>query len=80
MSGSEAVGQPPTGFGYSYWFTCTECDGRVEVDADLFELQCTGQADYSVCACGTCFSMARPSSPLCRDHPGLGVRRLATRC
>jgi hypothetical protein len=64
MSGSEAVDQPPTGFGYSYWFTCTGCRRRVEVEAELFELQCTGQADFSVCACGTAVDVTDQSPTL----------------
>lgn len=64
MSGSEAVDQPPTGFGYSYWFTCVGCGGRVEVEADLFELQCTGQADFSVCACSTAVDVTDQSPTL----------------
>lgn len=54
MSGTEAVDQRLTGFGYDYWFTCTECSGRVRIGAELYELQCVRQAEFTVCAlCGT---------------------------
>ena len=66
MSGIEPIDQPPTGFGYSYWFSCPGCRGRVEVTADLFELQCIGQAEFSVCACGTDVDVT-DQSPTLRD-------------
>lgn len=69
MSGSGAADQPLTGFGYGYWFACggSGCGGRVEIEGELFELQCTGQADYSVCAsCGTVVDV-RDQSPTRRN-------------
>ncbi|MCB9441117.1 MAG: hypothetical protein H6523_12825 [Mycolicibacterium sp.] len=59
------VDQPPTGFGYSYWFICTGCGRRVEIDADLYELQCTCQAEHSVCACGTPIDITEETPTLC---------------
>ena len=50
MSGSDAVDQPLTGFGYNYWFDCTGCDARVCIEAEQYELQCTSQAEFTVCA------------------------------
>lgn len=53
MSPSKFVDQPLTGFGYSYWFTCTGCGRRVNIAADVYELQCTSRAGRSACECGT---------------------------
>jgi hypothetical protein len=73
MSGTEAVDQPPTGFGYTYWFACTGCGGRVEIGADLFELQCTSQADFSVCTCGTAVDVTA-QSPTLRDTDDIALQ------
>ncbi|WP_326546486.1 hypothetical protein QGN32_23160 [Mycolicibacterium sp. ND9-15] len=73
MSGIDPVEQPLTGFGYSYWFVCTGCDGRVEIDADLFELQCTGQASHSICSCGTAIDISA-QSPTLRDVNDLALQ------
>ena len=54
MPERSVMDQPPVGFGYSYWFQCIGCGGRVDIEAGLFELQCASQADYSVCgSCGS---------------------------
>lgn len=78
VSGNDLVEQPLTGFGYSYWFVCTGCEGRVEIEADLFELQCTGQASYSVCSCGTAIDISA-QSPTLRDvnDPALQINSVA---
>jgi hypothetical protein len=44
--------QPLTGFGYEYWFACTGCGTRVNIAAELYELQCTNRAGFSACSCG----------------------------
>jgi hypothetical protein len=55
----EFVEQPLTGFDYSYWFDCVDCGTRVNIAADLYELQTTGtptrrRAESSRCGrCGT---------------------------
>jgi hypothetical protein len=51
----EYVEQPWTGFDYSYWFECAVCGTRVNIAADLYELQTTEtptrrRADFSRCA------------------------------
>lgn len=67
MSGSYAVDQPLTGFGYDYWFDCTSCGARVRIEAELYELQCTCQAEFTVCAsCGTTVDITT-QSPALRD-------------
>jgi hypothetical protein len=73
MSAIEPVDHPPTGFSYSYWFSCTGCRGRVEVNGDLFELQCTGQADFSVCACGTAVDVT-DQSPTLRNTEDIALQ------
>jgi hypothetical protein len=61
MTGDEAVEQPRVGFSYSFWFKCTQCDSRVEVDSELYELQSTGRAGYSMCTpCGAELDIRRP--------------------
>jgi hypothetical protein len=53
------VEQPLTGFDYSYWFDCVTCGTRVNIAADLYELQTVHTstrpaADFSRCGrCGT---------------------------
>lgn len=65
------VEQQLVGFGYNYWFDCVTCHGRVEVEAELFELQCTSRADYSVCeSCGAAVDV-RKQSPTNRDPKGI---------
>ena len=55
------------GFGYDYWFTCVDCGGRVRIDAELYELQCCGRAEPSVCAsCSTEVDVTQ-QSPTLRD-------------
>jgi hypothetical protein len=55
----EFVEQPLAGFDYSYWFNCVACGTRVNIAADLDELQTTEtrtrrRADFSRCGqCGT---------------------------
>lgn len=67
MSGSDAVDQPLTGFGYDYWFDCTGCPARVCIVADLYERQCTSQAEFTVCtSCGTAVDITK-QSPTLRD-------------
>lgn len=67
MPGSEVVDQPLTEFGYDYWFACVGCDSRVRIEAGLYELQCTSQADFTVCAsCGTTVDITQ-QSPTLRD-------------
>lgn len=67
MSERLVVDQPSVGFGYPYWFQCTGCDRRVDIEAGLFELQCTSQADYSVCAsCGAAVDVTQ-QTPTIRD-------------
>lgn len=53
VSHRDLVDQPLIGFGYSYWFVCAACEGRVEIPADLYALQCTEQAVFTACECGT---------------------------
>jgi hypothetical protein len=53
----EFVEQPLTGFDYSYWFDCVACGTRVNISADLYELQTTQTStrpasDFS--RCGEC--------------------------
>lgn len=65
MSGDEVADQPLTGFGYDYWFTCTGCNGRVRIEADRYELQCTGQAEFTACtACGVTVDITQQSLTL----------------
>lgn len=57
MDELEVAEQPLTGFDYSYWFECAACGTRVNIAADLYELQTTStstrpQADFS--RCGEC--------------------------
>jgi hypothetical protein len=44
--------QPLVGFNYGYWFSSTGCHGGVYVDANTYDLHCTGQASYPSCECG----------------------------
>ena len=59
MEEERFVEQPPTGFDYSYWFDCVTCGTRVNIAADLYELQTVHTssrpaADFSRCGrCGT---------------------------
>lgn len=53
----EFAEQPLTGFDYGYWFDCAACGTRVNIAADLYELQTTStatrpRADFS--RCGEC--------------------------
>lgn len=55
----EIVEQPLAGFDYSYWFECAACGTRVNIAADLYELQTSytptrAQAAFS--RCGECSS------------------------
>lgn len=57
MEEGEFVEQPLTGFDYSYWFNCVACGARVNIAADLYELQTVHTstrpaADFS--RCGRC--------------------------
>lgn len=57
MDEGEFVEQPLTGFDYCYWFDCVACGTRVNIAADLYELQTTEtptrrRADFS--RCGKC--------------------------
>ena len=54
MDEPEFVEQPLTGFDYSYWFECAGCGTRVNIAADLYELQTSytptrPQAAFSRC-------------------------------
>lgn len=59
MAELELSEQPLTGFDYSYWFECATCGTRVNIAADLYELQTAytperPQAEFSRCGeCGT---------------------------
>lgn len=68
MTGGEIVEQPWVGFSYSFWFKCSACLSRVEVDAQLYERQSTQQAGYSMCnKCGTELDIRRPHVRALRD-------------
>lgn len=74
MSGSDALEQPLTGFNYDYWFDCTGCGVRVCIAADLYEMQCTSQAEFTVCAsCGITVDITK-QSPVLRDIDDLALQ------
>jgi hypothetical protein len=73
VSPRKFVDQPLTGFGYSYWFTCTGCGRRVNIAADLYELQCTSRAGRSVCECGTEVDVTA-ESPTLRDTEDIALQ------
>ncbi|WP_117429589.1 hypothetical protein [Mycobacterium marinum] len=59
MEEDEIVERSLAGFNYSYWFDCIKCSARVNIAADLYELQTSStptrpSADFSRCGhCGT---------------------------
>lgn len=53
MSPNELAEQPLVGFNYGYWFACINCGNRIGIPSDTYERQCTMQASYTDCGCGT---------------------------
>ncbi|MEU9808548.1 hypothetical protein [Mycobacterium sp. NPDC050853] len=48
-----SIDQPLVGFNYGYWFACVNCGNRIDICSTDFKQQCTAEAPFTVCECGT---------------------------